>query len=78
MTTLHISAEVMPEVMSILVLTTKPHQHFIRTEAMPTFIFVMKPRQHSILAFALAIEVATIFALSHVKTSFSLKPCQHS
>ena len=64
MTTLHISAEVMPEVMSILVLTMKPHQHFIRTEAMPTFIFVMKPRQHSTLAFALAIEVAPIFALA--------------
>ena len=56
--TLHISAEVMPEVMSILVLTTKPHQHFIRTEAMPTFIFVMKPWQHSTLAFTLAIKVA--------------------
>ena len=52
--TLHISAEVM----SILVLTTKPHQHFIRTEAMPTFIFVMKPWQHSTLAFTLAIKVA--------------------
>ena len=57
MTTLHISAEVMPEVMSILVLTTKPRQHLIRIEAMPMFIFVMKPRQHSTLAFALALKL---------------------